>query len=216
MASSCCRKELDFPISRKRLDIISKKAVLEADNSAEATRMETNIESPKNSPPRSLLTKDEFVTVVKKEPSVDSTDNPNPVVPPLIIKKVKPTPPASHLPRAIADPRMAKLHDRRRPLVLSDANSKSIVERKKQSMQAKLSNLTNNFPVDDSGSSNSLNPQNHISKKHLKKKNPKVYLKNAGFQTKVMKRKRLCIVIEKVVWIMPHHLILMMLQMIMV
>ncbi|GFT43534.1 transposon Tf2-6 polyprotein [Nephila pilipes] len=133
--------------------------------------------SPKKSPP-SQSTKEEFITVIKKEPSPVKHGN-LPVVPPLIIKKVKPTPPASHLPRAIADPRMAKLHDRRRPLVSSDTNSKSIIERKKQPVQSNTSKMNSKLIINESDSSNSTESQKSAVDNTSKKASKDEKLKSA-------------------------------------
>ncbi|GBM05890.1 Transposon Tf2-6 polyprotein [Araneus ventricosus] len=118
-------------------------------------KLETSGKSPpKKSPSSPPPTKEEFITVIKKEPTPVATSNTHPIVPPLIIKKVKPTPPASHLPRAIADPRMARLHDRNsRSLVSSDTNSKSFVERKKLTTPAEPTKTTVNAAADSSNSS---------------------------------------------------------------
>lgn len=81
---------------------------------------------------------EQFMTVVKKEVPQDNSGDSKPVVPPLIIKKVKPTPtPASHLPIAIADPRMAKLHNPRRPrLAASNTSPRRTSERRKAAIEA--------------------------------------------------------------------------------
>ncbi|GFY74527.1 transposon Tf2-6 polyprotein [Trichonephila inaurata madagascariensis] len=165
------------PILEKNWTSLVIKNEPDTDSNCEPPLVEAGSKSsPKRSP--SQTTKEEFITVVKKEPSVVKPGN-LPVVPPLIIKKVKPTPPASHLPRAIADPRMAKLHERRRPLVSSDTNSKSIIERKKQPqpVQSEISKVNSNLITNESESSNSSESQNSTvsdsSKKFTKDEKPK-------------------------------------------
>ncbi|CAL1263969.1 unnamed protein product [Larinioides sclopetarius] len=142
-------------LERNWASIVDKTEIKTEINEEPSLKLETSRKSsPKKSPSPPPSTKEEFITVIKKEPSPIATSNTHPIVPPLIIKKVKPTPPASHLPRAIADPRMARLHDRNsRPLVSSDINSKSIVERKKVTTPAEPPKTTDNVAADTSNSS---------------------------------------------------------------
>ncbi|XP_055944802.1 titin-like isoform X2 [Argiope bruennichi] len=140
-------------LERSWTSVVEKTEVKEI--SEEPLKLETSEKSPpKKSPSPPPSTKEEFITVIKKEPSPVTTNSAHPIVPPLIIKKVKPTPPASHLPRAIADPRMARLHNRNsRPLVSSDTNSKSIVERKKLTVPTESTKMIVNTFAESSNSS---------------------------------------------------------------
>nr|XP_042898175.1 zinc finger CCCH domain-containing protein 6 isoform X2 [Parasteatoda tepidariorum] len=111
----------------------------------------------------------EFIAIPKESPSHDGDDLP--IVPPLIIKKIKPTP-ASHLPRAIADPRMAKLHNPVDPRRLRLASSeKSLVERKTQPLSKLAASKKPVEPKSLSDASKSPSGETETVEKEEKPKN---------------------------------------------
>ncbi|XP_035226114.1 uncharacterized protein LOC118198527 isoform X3 [Stegodyphus dumicola] len=120
------------PVLEKNLyDVVIKKEIdSDSEDSPDPPRLEIS-ESPIET--ISILSKKEE-TVKSEKMMSDRDKSVPPLVSPLIVKRGKPTP-ASHLPKAIADPRMAKLHhplDPRRPrAAFTDSNSKVIVERRK-------------------------------------------------------------------------------------